>query len=125
MGRPSKFTQALADEICERIARGASLVKILKDDHMPEYPAVMRWLEKDESFRENYAHAREARADHYADEIVDIVDDCEDPAKARLQMDARKWYAGKLKPKRYGDKLGLEGPEGGPIQVIVQRLSDS
>ncbi len=125
MGRPSKFSQALADEICERIALGASLVRILKADDMPSYTFVTKWLDENAEFAAKYAHARERQADHYADEIVGIVDDCEDPAKARLQMDARKWYASKLKPKRYGDKLGLEGPEGGPIQVIVQRLGDS
>ena len=124
MGRPSKFTQALADEICERIAEGISLRRLCLEDGMPEPRTVSKWLEKDEAFHRQYALARERQADTYADEIVAISDEEPDPARARVRMDARKWYASKLKPKRYGDKLGLEGPEGGPIQVIVQRLSD-
>ena len=108
MARPSSFTSEIADEICERIAQGASLVRILKDEEMPGYTTISRWLEKDEVFRANYARARERQADHYADEIVEIGDTSDDPAKARLQMDARRWYAGKLKPKVYGDKQNVE-----------------
>ena len=34
------------------------------------------------------------------------------------RIDARKWTAMKLKPKKYGDRLGVEGVEGGaPIKT--------
>ena len=32
----------------------------------------------------------------------------------RLQVDARKWAAGKLAPKKYGDKLAVGGDEDAP-----------
>jgi hypothetical protein len=37
----------------------------------------------------------------------------------RLQVDARKWIAAKLKPKKYGDKQQTEvtGADGGPLQI--------
>ena len=34
-------------------------------------------------------------------------------------MDTRKWAAGKLAPKRYGDKLQHTGEGGGPIRTEV------
>ncbi len=34
----------------------------------------------------------------------------------RLQVDARKWYAGKLRPKVYGDKIQQE--HSGEVTVI-------
>jgi hypothetical protein len=36
--------------------------------------------------------------------------------RSRLMMDARKWLASKLAPKKYGDKVSAEvsGPDGGP-----------
>lgn len=39
-------------------------------------------------------------------------------ARSRLRIDARKWLASKLAPKKSGDKLAAEvsGPDGGPIQ---------
>jgi hypothetical protein len=38
--------------------------------------------------------------------------------RSRLMMDARKWLASKLAPKKAGDKIAAEvsGPDGGPIQ---------
>jgi hypothetical protein len=37
------------------------------------------------------------------------------------RMDARKWEASKLKPKKYGEKLNLEatGKDGGPLMHSV------
>jgi hypothetical protein len=80
---------------------------------------VFRWLANNKEFRDQYARAREVQADVLADEILDIADDSSDPAKARVQIDARKWLAGKLRPKVYGDKVSQEitGADGGPVQV--------
>jgi hypothetical protein len=42
-------------------------------------------------------------------------------ARARLRIDARKWLASKLAPKKYGDKLAAEvsGPDGGPVNTSL------
>jgi hypothetical protein len=36
----------------------------------------------------------------------------------RLQIETRKWVAGKLRPKKYGEKIDHThaGPDGGPIE---------
>lgn len=86
---------------------------------MPSRKTVYEWLHKYESFRDAYARAREAQAEYYAAEIVDIADKCTDPNKARLQIDARKWYASKVAPKKFGDKLDLTANLGGEIKIIV------
>ena len=41
-----------------------------------------------------------------ADEIVEIADNAtpQDAHVARLKVDARKWVAAKLLPKKYGDR---------------------
>lgn len=122
MARPSSYTQEHADSICEHIAGGRSLVSWCKDDESrPSYTSVMRWLEANEPFRENYVRAREAQSDYLAEEIVQIADDGANDtylddegmprtnqdviARSRLRVDARKWYASKLAPKKYGDKV--------------------
>jgi hypothetical protein len=40
-------------------------------------------------------------------------------AKARLQIDTRKWVACKLLPRRYGERVSAEmtGANGGPIKT--------
>jgi len=59
-----------------------------------------------ESVRQQYARAKEKAADKLADEIVEIADNAtpQDAHVARLKVDARKWVAAKLLPKKYGDR---------------------
>lgn len=136
MARPSEFSQQTADAICERIAEGESLRAICSGDDMPNKATVFRWLSVFEAFRDQYAHAKEAQAEALADEILHIADTPvmgqKSVSKAtgveitegdmiehrRLQVDARKWIAAKLLPKKYGEKVTQEhtGPGGGAVQ---------
>jgi len=124
MGRPSEYTEETAERICERLALGESLLAICRDDAMPGERTVYMWLADSErypQFVQRYAQARERQADTLAAQALEIADTCEDPAKARLQVDTRKWMAGKLRPKVYGDRISQEvsGPGGGPIEVAA------
>jgi hypothetical protein len=71
----------------------------------------MVWLKNYTYFTDNYARAREAQADWYADEIISVIDnaksDRNEIERARIKVEALKWVASKLKPKKYGDKLDL------------------
>ncbi|MGX7895480.1 terminase small subunit-like protein [Tsuneonella sp. HG222] len=109
MGRPSAFTQEIADSICERLADGESLRAICTDPDMPATSTVCRWLSLDKTFSEQYAHARELQADALFDDCLAIADKttlkaAEDVNERKLQIDTRKWMAGKLKGK-YSDKV--------------------
>lgn len=91
---------------------------------MPTKATVFRWLgdARYSSFRDQYARAMESRADSMADDITDISDDAKlDPNDKRVRIDARKWLAGKLRPKKYGDKSAVEvtGANGGPVQAMM------
>lgn len=139
-GRPSEFTQETADVICERLADGESLRSICSEDAMPNKATVFRWLAANKSFSDQYARAREVQADTLFDECLDIVDDGRNDwverkrrdgstyialndeaiSRSRLRLDARKWMAGKLAPKKYGEKLQLGGdPDGAPVQLQI------
>lgn len=128
MGRPSDFTQATADAICGRLCEGESLRSICRDENMPHLSTVMRWLAADESFREQYARAREAQGEADADLVGDIgarvLSGELDPQAARVAMDAAKWSAGKRLPKKYGDKLELSGDAAAPLTVVVRKFGD-
>lgn len=114
MGRPSDYCQETVDRICEELAEGNSLRAICADADMPDARTVHRWLEKSDSFRQQYAHARELQAEGFADEVVEIADSvrrgatAEDVTAARLAVDSRKWAAGKLHPKKWGERLDVE-----------------
>jgi hypothetical protein len=51
--------------------------------------------------------------------IQDMRDGTLDPAIGRIEVDARKWFASKFLPKRFGDKIEqtVQGADGGPVQV--------
>ena len=109
-GRPSTFTQAIADDICERLGNGEPLAQICRDDKMPGLTTVYEWQNSREDFSEAIARAREAGYDHIATDGLLIVDDKEsdpDPASRRIRADYRLKLLAKWDAKRYGDKLDL------------------
>lgn len=112
IGRPSKYSDELAEKICEKIANGRSLRSICAEDGMPPMKTIYRWLEANEEFRHQYARARDKQADYFAEEIIEIADSAEAESaavsKAKLQIDARKWAASKIAPKKYGDKQEID-----------------
>lgn len=111
-GRPSKYSDEMAEKICEKIANGRSLRSICAEDGMPTTSTVCKWLIENKEFSEQYARARDKQADYFAEEIIEIADSVEaesaSVAKAKLQIDARKWAASKIAPKKYGDKTELD-----------------
>lgn len=128
MGRPSDFNEIVANEICRRLAAGESLRKITEGADMPDQSTVYRWLavKENDAFREQYAHAREMQAETYADRIVDDAEEATDAALGRLRMDARKWAASKLAPKKYGDRQTVEhtDPAGGnPFAPLMEMIA--
>lgn len=94
--------------ICVELASGKSLKSICTAPDMPSHVTVFEWIDDDEALANRYTRARERQADYLADEISDIADSATDANLARVQIDARKWKAGKLKPKVYGDSLKLD-----------------
>jgi hypothetical protein len=119
MARPTNYSIELGANICERLADGESLKSICAAEDMPSKSVVYLWLTKQTDFLDMYVRAREDQADTMADEIVDISDDkTEDANSRRVRIDARKWVAAKLKPKKYGDKIEttMQGPGGGPVE---------
>jgi hypothetical protein len=138
VARPSDYTQDITSKICERIADGESLRSICSEEGMPDKATVFRWLAVHEAFRDQYARARETQADSLFDEILAIADDGSNDwmlrkrgdseawvengeaiRRSQLRVDARKWMAGKLQPKKYGDKIvnELTGKDGGAIET--------
>lgn len=128
-GRPTLFTEEVADRICELVATTSMSIKSICDEEgMPSVTTLFRWLADDKytTFREQYACAREAKADFLADELLDIVDDGsndlmtitkgdasyemenkEVTSRSKLRFEARRWLMSKMQPKKYGDKLDV------------------
>ena len=143
LGAPSTYTPELAAAICEHIAAGKSLRTIAALDGMPAQSTIMVWLDgKHPDFTEQYARAREAQADKLAEEILSIADDgrsdtyldaegnektdSEVIQRSKLRVEARKWLASKMAPKKYGDKMAIGGADDlGPVQTVTKEMTDA
>ena len=101
---------------------------------MPDVRSVYRWLRLHDAFSQLYARAKEDQADTLADEIQDISDerpmmtivtddetieklDAVGINRNRLRVDARKWIAAKLKPRKYGDRQIIAGDAENPLAI--------
>jgi hypothetical protein len=118
---PEGYGQETADAICEKLADGKSLRAICKLDGMPTTSTVCKWLSKNQEFAEQYARARELQADALFDDCLALADNEHDKAASdaqerRLQIDTRKWMAGKLKGK-YSDKVKHVGGDEGDSPI--------
>jgi hypothetical protein len=115
-----EYSEALALEICERVAEGETLLDICDEAGMPSRGSIYRWLIAYPAFGDNYARAKEEQGHVFAERAVSIAMKARDPQLGRLQMDGCKWYAGKLNGK-YSDRQTLEhtGPGGQPLMIIT------
>lgn len=139
-GRPTKYNKAITDEICCRMSEGESLLKMCRDEGFPTYRAIMNWINLYPEFAKAYQEARERQADFYADQCIEIADDgtndtyeAEDGSKkiahdhiqrSRLRVDARKWKAAQMAPRKWGQQqVQHTGDGGGPLQIVVNVIT--
>lgn len=135
------YSQEIGDKICQRIAEGESLRAICQEQEFPSREMIYRWLRegvKDDAppelkaFCDQYARAREDQAETYAEQVIEIADNASDDIgegarpvirqhvinRARLMIDTRKWAAGKLYPKKYGERVHQE--HSGSVEIMEE-----
>lgn len=145
------YSREIADEICAALAEGRTLREVCRtrragDPSFPAAPTVRWWVVNDnDGFAERYARAREAQAEAWSDEIVEIADT---PApglkittkadgsqetvtgdmvdRAKLQMDSRKWLMARLHPAKFGDRVAVQplGKDGKPTDPPPHQTID-
>jgi hypothetical protein len=134
MGRPSTFTQEIADEICARLAKGEPLAHICREEGMPAVRTVSDWKKANETFSADFARARDEGFDRIAADCLDIADDGVNDKyidengnfrtdtdviqRSKLRIETRMKLLAKWDPKRYGDRITQEhtGADGKPLQ---------
>jgi len=133
MAYSEKQKNDIFNYIFDEISNGRALRNVLKDEGMPSSRTFDKWLEEDEEKVKRYVRACEKRADHIFEEIIEIADDSsrdtiinkdgletmnsEFVQRSRLRVDARKWIASKLNPKKYGDKTSID--HSGETKTII------
>ncbi len=136
MGRQSTYTEAVADEIVQRLSEGEPLAVICRDEGMPSRDTVYDWEKAITGFAPRIARARELGYDAIATNCLEIADDgrndtyeTEDGTRtnvdviqrSKLRVETRLKLLAKWSP-RYADKLTHEGGEK-PINITIRDSS--
>lgn len=127
------YDLTIAQKICDDISSALflSVKDICEQPGYPNVRTVYEWLRKYPEFEAMYDRAREAQALILAEQIIELID--EEPARVankngemvidpawvtnqKNRVDTRKWLAGKLLPKKYGDATILRGDKENPIE---------
>jgi hypothetical protein len=136
MGRPSKYTKAIIEEVCERLSKGEPLAAICRDGHMPNQSTVWDWSKEREDVSQAIARAREAGEEAMLAECLEISDtptertqfgtvDGGHIQEKKLRIDTRLKLLAKWNPKKWGDKVDVTSDgKAMPTVTIVRPSKD-
>ena len=109
IGRPTVYSEKLGDLICRRIANGCHVSTLIEDGLGPSHSTMWRWQEANPAFRTAVERAQEARAEVWADQLIEIADNpLLDPNDRRIRVETRWKVIGSLLYRRYGVKQQVD-----------------
>ena len=123
-GRPSEYSEELAEQICELVASGKSRRQVAEGLNLSE-STIRLWQKQHDPFSAQYARAEAFRAEWFferGNEIAMSITTPEEAQVARVQLDWLKWSASKLGPKKFSDKTPGDSPDN-PIHLGLQIIS--
>lgn len=105
------------DVLIERIESGATLTQVAREWGLSR-AELYHWLVKDPERAERLRVARARSAASMAETTLELADtgSVADVPKTKLQIEARRWLAGKLNPAEFGE---VKGPQ---VQVSIGEL---
>jgi hypothetical protein len=121
-GRPTKYTEELAKEICDAVGSNHEglFYLIEQNPHWPSRSKVFDWLRKHPEFRDMYSQAKEDQVEVCVEYMQELTNEPHryidlktgkprpDVAMINAKMTALRWQAGRLKPRKYGDTKALD-----------------
>ena len=123
----------IQERLVAEIQTGRSLRQVCKDEGMPHFTTVLRWVASDADFAIKYTRARVAQADTLFDRMEEVEEAVSagtmDSHAARVVLDSMRWRASKLAPKVYGDRLDVSVTDSrisitGALAAAQSRLVD-
>jgi hypothetical protein len=79
---------------------------------MPNVTTVYYWLFINPAFADAYRVAREAQANVWADQTLEIADntttDMGSLARDKLRVETRKWFLARMAPRQYAERVIAE-----------------
>lgn len=108
MGRPEIPSAKWKDAILEAVAEGNTLSDVCAREGWPSRSTVYRWFAADAAYWNTYrVCAREMMADAIAEKAYRDAQTATDAPLGTLKWRAACWFAAKMNPDRYGDRVNL------------------
>ena len=113
MARPSEYDFKLCEEICDEIANGKNIIKVLESKkEFPSWPTFRRWKNEHEELRTLYVNSQQDKGIALENEIDDtmklVKEGTIDASTANVIIQTLKWKMAKFYPKMFGDKLEVD-----------------
>ena len=120
----TRYTRELADEVCRRLAEGASLREICREHNVPE-SSFREWIRNDrDGIAARYQTARVLQVEAWSDLILEISNREDlDAQEKRVRIDSLKWLMSRIVPKKWGDRLLVAGDAEAPIQHLHKQVN--
>lgn len=113
MARPSEYNFKLCEEICDEIANGKNIIKILESkEEYPSWPTFRRWKNEHDELRTLYVNSQQDKGIALENEIDDTMqllkEGTIDASTANVIIQTLKWKMAKFYPKMFGDKIEVD-----------------
>jgi hypothetical protein len=129
MGRPESYDPELADEIIQAIETRPKGLNYLCEinPHWPDVTTIYSWIHHKEEFSQRYWRAKVNQAHLYVDESFNLVDEVRGDKDMSQWLSTaiglRKWYAARLVPRLYGEKIRMDNLEDQNAKLLAENAA--
>lgn len=118
------FTPAVLDKIFSQMEKGVSLKKACEGLGLAR-SSFITYIDRNPELYEQYARAQRMGQDYQFETLDEYARESkDDPYTKKLYIDVLKWKLAKQQPKKYGDKLEVEGKNIAPTIITIKRAND-
>ena len=128
MARLTEYNYGLCIEICNELANGQNIKRILDSNkNYPDWTTFRRWKQNNEELRTLYISSQQDKAialENELDDLRDLLSSKEiDHQTYNVLAQTLKWKMAKFYPKVFGDKTIHSGDADNPIQTTFSILN--
>ena len=128
MARLTEYNYEICIEICNELANGQNIKRILDSNkNYPDWTTFRRWKQNNEELRTLYISSQQDKAialENELDDLRDLLSSKEiDHQTYNVLAQTLKWKMAKFYPKVFGDKTIHSGDADNPIQTTFSILN--
>ena len=126
MARLTEYNYDLCVEICNELANGENIKRILDSNtNYPDWTTFRRWKQNNEELRTLYINSQQDKAIALENELDDLRDMLKskeiDASTYNVLAQTLKWKMAKFYPKVFGDKVDVTSGDK-PIQTVPPQI---